>query len=99
MAGKEKESEMEKEEEAGVFVFLAGESDPFVDYNQDCDIELVVHQISEELKVKGYLTKRNKTRRVGNKTLPAGDYDFHITERIVQQPGKRFPFPLHPKDV
>jgi hypothetical protein len=85
---KEKKSEMEKEGEAGVFVFFPGESHPLAEYDPDCDTEFVVKQISEEHKVKGYLTKRNISRRVGIKTLSAGDYDFHITERIAQQPGK-----------
>jgi hypothetical protein len=80
--------EKEGEEEAGVFLFIPGESDPFVVYDPDCDTDYVVKQISEEHKVKGYLTKRNKIRRYGIKTLPAGDYDFHITEQIAQQPGK-----------
>eukprot|EP01039_Chlorochromonas_danica_P003022 gene3025-3297_t len=84
---KEGKEEEEQEEEGGVFMFFPGESAPFVDYDPDCDTtEFVVKQISQEHSVKGYLTRRNRTRRVGTKTLPAGDYDFHITERIARQP-------------
>eukprot|EP00969_Alexandrium_andersonii_P172694 7634543-Alexandrium_andersonii.AAC.1 len=81
---------MEKEgEEGGVSVFIPGESDTcgtFLEYDPDCDTEFVVNQISQEHNVKGYLTRRNRTRRVGSKTLPAGAYHFHITQRIAPQP-------------
>ena len=82
----QKIEETVKEREPGVYVFLPEESDPFVDFDVDpvCQTQFVVKQISEDHKFKGYLSKRGKTKRVGTETLPAGNYDFHVTERVSQ---------------
>jgi hypothetical protein len=79
-----------EKEEPCVRVFLLDESEPSFEYDPNCNTVFVVNQISEERRVKGYLTIRNKSRRrVGTVTLEAGDYDFHITEQTPpQQQGK-----------
>lgn len=89
--GQEQKSDTGQEREPGVYVFLPEESDPFIEFDVDpvCQTQFVVKQISEDHKFKGYLSKRGKTKRVGTETLPAGNYDFHITERVPQsQQGK-----------
>ena len=78
-----------EKEEPCVRVFFPNESEPSFEYVPNSDIVFVANQISEECRVKGYLTIRNKPRRrVGTKTLEAGDYDFHITEQTPPQQGK-----------
>ncbi len=86
----QKIEETVKEREPGVYLFLLGESDPFIEFDADpvCQTQFVVKQISEIHKCNGFLSKRGKTKRVGSETLPAGDYDFHITERVSHQQGK-----------
>ena len=86
--GQEQKSETGKEREPGVYVFLPEESDPFIDFDVDpvCDTEIALSRICKKLKVaEGYLSKRGKTKELAVKTLSAGNYDFHITERVSQQ--------------
>ena len=79
----QKIEETVKEREPGVYVFLPDESDPSFEYDPEVDASSVTDQISKEREVMGYLTKRNSKRRVLN-ALSAGEYDFHITERVSQ---------------
>ncbi len=76
-----------EKEEPCVRVFFPDEFQPAFEYDPKCSTVFVVNQISEKHSVKGYLTKRTKSR-VDKETLEAGDYDFHITEQNLPQQGK-----------
>ncbi len=85
--GQEQKSETGKEREPGVYVFLPEESDPFIEFevNPFCETDIALSRICRKLKVaEGYLSKRGKTKELAVKTLSAGNYDFHITERVPQ---------------
>jgi hypothetical protein len=87
MMSKEEQTKSEKQESC-VRIFFPDESEPSFEYEPDCNTSFVVNQICEELEVKGCLKMRNKTARVGNVILKAGDYDFHIIEKTPPQQGK-----------
>ncbi len=86
MSGEGQPSEPVMEREPGVYVFYPGTSDPSFEYDSEVDALSVADQICKEREVKGYLTKRNSNRRVLH-ALPAGYYDFHISEQISRSPG------------
>ena len=85
MSGEEEKSEEAKETKPCVLrVFVPGEADPVSFADPPCDLYVVRDIISERCKVKGYLIKRGSTEIIGKKDVPAGDYDFFVTERVSQ---------------
>lgn len=79
-------SEQTKEEPC-VRIFFPGEPEPY-EYDPDCDTEFVKNELGSFHHCIGGLRKRGSNRGVGTKTLEAGDYDFHITEKTPPQQGK-----------
>ena len=83
MNKQEQKTEMEQDREPCVRVFIVGRSD-CIEYDPNSNTQVVKGRLTNAFG-RGLLKRRSNGRGVATETLPAGDYDYQITEQTPQQ--------------